>query len=83
MEISKIKKWGNSQGIIIPKYLLNSLQWQQDEKIILRIEDKKLLIEQAPKSQHKNIKEIFKDFNSENYTPQEMNWGKPAGDEIW
>ena len=83
MEITAIKKWGNSQGIIIPKYLLNSLKWQTDEKITLRIEDKKILIEQAPENQYKNIKELFKGFNLKNYKPHEIDWGKPAGDELW
>mgnify|MGYP002856294066 CR=1 FL=1 len=83
METTAIKKWGNSQGIIIPKSLLNSLKWHTDEKITLRVEDKKILIEQAPENQHKNIKKLFKGFNIANYTPQETDWGKPTGDELW
>ena len=83
MEVVTLQKWGNSQGIRIPKYLLNSLQWQQGERVILSIEGNKLLIEQAPISRYKNIKELFQSFNSENYTPCEINWGKPAGDELW
>ena len=83
MEISTLQKWGNSHGIRIPKYLLNSLQWQQGEKITMSVEGKKLLIEQAPINRHKNIKELFKDFNPKNYTSHEIDWGKPAGDEVW
>lgn len=83
METSAIKKWGHSQGMIIPKTALYALQWQQDDKVILRVEDKKLIIEQAPKIQRKNIKELFQDFNIANYTPGEIDWGKPAGDEVW
>jgi antitoxin MazE len=83
METTAIKKWGNSQGIIIPKSLLNSLKWQTDEKITLRVEDKKILIEQAPENQPKNIKELFKGFNIANYMPQEIDWGKPTGGELW
>ena len=78
-----IKKWGTSQGIIIPKSFLNSLNWQPNEKITLRIEDKKIIIEQAPENRHKNIKELFKGFNQKNYTSQEIDWGKPSGDEVW
>lgn len=83
MEITTIQKWGNSQGIRIPKHLLNSLRWQQGEKITMSVEGKKLLIEQAPVSKHKNIKELFKSFSSENYTPCEIDWGEPAGKELW
>lgn len=83
MEISTLQKWGNSHGIRIPKYLLNSLQWQQGEKITMSIEGNRLLIEQAPINRHKNIKELFKDFNPQNYTSHEIDWGKPSGDEVW
>lgn len=83
MKITAIKKWGNSQGIIIPQSFLNSLNWQTDEKITLRIENKKILIEQAPENQPKNIKELFKGFNPQNYKPREIDWGKPSGDELW
>lgn len=82
-ETTAIKKWGNSQGIIIPKSLLHSSKWQQDEKITLRIEDKKILIEQVPENKPKNIKELFKGFNPKNYTPREIDWGNPSGDEVW
>ena len=83
MEIATIQKWGNSQGIRIPKYLLNSLQWKQGEKITVTIEDKKLIMEQVPISRHKNIKELFQDFHSENYNPSEIDWGKNVGEELW
>lgn len=83
MEITTIQKWGNSQGIRIPKRLLDSLQWHKGEKIILSAKNNQLLIEQAPANQHKNIKELFKDFNSENYSPCEVDWGRPVGEELW
>ena len=83
MEVATIQKWGNSQGIRIPKHLLDSLQWQQGEKIILNTKNKKLIIEQAPTNSYKNIKELFKGFNPENYTPCEIDWGTPVGKEVW
>lgn len=83
MEIATIQKWGNSQGIRIPKPVLAALQWQQGEKITMSVEGKKLLIEQAPISRHKSIKELFKGFSAENYTPREIDWGKPVGEEVW
>lgn len=83
METTTIQKWGNSHGIRIPQNLLNSLKWQKGEKITMSIEGNRLLIEQAPISRHKNIKELFKGFNIANYMPQEIDWGKPTGGELW
>ena len=83
MEVATIQKWGNSQGVRIPKRLLDSLEWHQGEKIILSAKNKKLVIEQAPANRRKNIKELFEGFNSENYIPSEIDWGKSVGDEVW
>lgn len=82
MRSATIQKWGNSQGIRIPKHVLDSLQWGQGEKIIMRTQNNCLVIEQAPKSQHKNIQKLFENFSGE-YTPCEIDWGKPEGREAW
>ncbi|MDO5330935.1 MAG: AbrB/MazE/SpoVT family DNA-binding domain-containing protein [Bacillota bacterium] len=77
---TKIQKWGNSQAIRIPKHILESLKWNDDEDIVLTIKDGKVVIERAYK--RKNIKELFADFEGE-YTPVEMDWGEPVGEEVW
>ena len=78
-----IQKWGNSQGVRIPKVILDSVNWGENEKIVMIVDNGKLVIEKA-KEEHKrkNIKELFKDYK-EDYTPVEIDWGKPEGDEIW
>ncbi|MCD8049498.1 MAG: AbrB/MazE/SpoVT family DNA-binding domain-containing protein [Clostridia bacterium] len=75
-----IQKWGNSQGIRIPKALLEALHWSESEQIILTADNDKIIIEKAEPG--KNIKELFADFDGE-YTPVEINWGEPVGEEIW
>ena len=76
-----IQKWGNSQGIRIPKMLLDSVNWSDDEQIIIEVEDGKLIMEKA-KGKRKNIKELFENYN-EDYKPTEVDWGKLEGAEIW
>ena len=78
-----IQKWGNSQGVRIPKVILDSVNWSENEKIVIIVDNGKLVIEKA-KEEHKrkNIKELFKDYK-EDYTRVEIDWGKPEGDEIW
>lgn len=77
---SIIQKWGNSQGIRIPKFLLEALQWNENEEIVITAENDKLIIEKAHTK--KNIMELFEEYEEE-YEPEEIDWGKPAGDEIW
>ena len=54
-----IQKWGNSQGIRIPKHMLDSLAWSPDETVDISIEDGKIIIERFCRTERKNIKELF------------------------
>lgn len=75
-----IQKWGNSRGIRIPKFLLDAVQWSEDEQLVLSVDSNRIIIEKAePK---KNIMDLFADFDGE-YTPVEIDWGQTTGDEIW
>lgn len=77
---TSIQKWGNSQGIRIPKSILDSVQWNENEKVVLNTVEDKIVIERA--ETRKNIKDLFSDFHG-TYTPTEISWGEPVGDEIW
>ena len=77
-----IQKWGNSQGVRIPKILLDSINWSENEEVSINIEEDKLVIEKAKTQNRKNINELFKDYKGE-YKPEEIDWGEPEGEEIW
>lgn len=78
--ITTIQKWGNSQGIRIPKSILETVDWKENEAINLFADDDRIVIEKANK--RKSIEELFENFNGE-YEPTEFDWGKPVGNEIW
>lgn len=77
-----IQKWGNSQGVRIPKAILDTVNWAEDEQIVILVQDNKLVIEKAKEKKRKNIKELFANYNEE-YEPIEIDWGEPKGEEIW
>ncbi len=80
--VTTIQKWGNSQGIRLPKHLLQAIKWRENEKISIQTKDGKIIIEQAQTTQRKNIKELFAGFQG-TYESPEIDWGKPVGKEIW
>ena len=80
--ITNIQKWGNSQGIRIPKILLESVQWTENEQIVIIVDNGKLIIKKAKEHKRKNIKELFKNYK-ESYEPEQIDWGEPQGKEIW
>ena len=77
-----IQRWGNSQGIRIPKYMLDDLLWSDNETVDITIENGKIVIERTSPSQKKNIVELFEGFNGK-YDAEEFDWGEPSGREVW
>ncbi len=78
-----IRKWGNSQGVRIPKHLLDAVKLTANDEVVIRAENDTLIIEKAaPTQPRKTIKELFADYNGE-YTPEEIDWGEKAGKEAW
>lgn len=75
-----IQKWGNSQGVRIPKKILDTVKWTEGEQIIIIVDNGKLIMEKA-KDKRKNIKELFADYQG-NYEPIDVDWGNSEGNEI-
>jgi antitoxin MazE len=83
-----IVKWGNSQGIRIPKVFLKNLQITENDIVEIKLEDEKIIIEKSNTKKHKTTKERLidfygVDFGKKHIHQEEVNWGKPAGKEIW
>ena len=62
--------------------ILDALNWSDNEDIVILTEGDKLIIKKAHPHTRKNIKELFADYK-DNYTPIDVDWGKPEGKEIW
>ena len=82
MLLIKISKWGNGQGIRIPKNDLELLEWKKDDELEMIIEKGNLKIQKVEKEKRKTIKELFANYYG-SYEKQEIDWGEPQGKEIW
>ncbi|MGI6585137.1 MAG: AbrB/MazE/SpoVT family DNA-binding domain-containing protein [Gracilibacteraceae bacterium] len=83
MYSAKVQKWGNSQGVRIPKYILEKAKLNEGDAVEISVEDDKIVIFR-PKRQPKQytISELFENYKAE-YKPEEPDWGKPVGKEEW
>lgn len=77
---TNIQKWGNSQGVRIPKIILELLEWKDNEELSISTECDKIIIQKAKSPL--TLSDVFKDYN-EDYKPETINWGKPVGGEVW
>ena len=76
-----IQKWGNSQGVRIPKTVLNDLNLSEGQKLDIVIKDKTIVLKTAAKKR-KTIQELFANYEGD-YKQEEIDWGVPVGKEIW
>ena len=76
-----ISKWGNSQGIRIPKKYLEQLGLKVGEKVDIKIEDGKIVIIPI-KNKRKPKIDINQLFKEDYEDKKEFEWGQ-VGKEIW
>ena len=78
-----VQKWGNSQGIRIPKSVLNEINVESGESVELIVDNGMILIRKAEnKRKHKTIEELFSGYTG-GYKCSEIDWGENEGNEVW
>jgi antitoxin MazE len=81
--LSKVQKWGNSQGIRIPKNLLENSHIKIGEEVNISAQEGKIIVEPTHKIQGKyDIKDLISKMPKD-YKVEEESWGSPSGQEIW
>ncbi|MDE7478261.1 MAG: AbrB/MazE/SpoVT family DNA-binding domain-containing protein [Lachnospiraceae bacterium] len=86
---TSIRKWGNSQGIRLPKEILSQLNLQENDTVGINICDGKITVEKVNKPKYLNLTERLEAFYKrpidEIYveSTQEVDVGDPKGNEIW
>jgi len=79
----KLNKWGNSQGIRIPKQLLSLASFVEGEEVEIVAEYDKIIIQHSKKPMKKyDIRELFAEYQV-NGRQKEEEWGPPCGKEEW
>lgn len=77
-----IQKWGNSQGIRIPKAFLEALGMSENDVVELDRVDDNIVIRKVKKRTELTLDDIFKDYNDEDMA-EKFDWGVPVGKEVW
>ncbi len=81
--LSKVQKWGNSQGIRIPKNLLENSHIKIGEEVTISANNGKIIVEPTHKIRGKyDIKALISKI-PDDYKVEEENWGTPSGREVW
>lgn len=79
MEQVAIKAWGNSQGIRIPKDVLERLQLKVSDTLQMEIEGDALIFRKS--FSHKSFEERLAEYDGR-ITVNDFDWGEPMGKEL-
>ena len=82
--MTTIQKWGNSQGVRLPKTILDVLFLQENDPVEIVAENNSIIIKKATRKRRakKSLKERFNNYKG-NYQCKELDTGKPVGKEVW
>ena len=81
--LSKVQKWGNSQGLRFTKTLLQEAQINVGDEVNVSVQEGRIIIEPVTKVRGKyDLKELVSKMPQE-YHVEELDWGEPIGKEVW
>ena len=78
---TKIKKWGNSLGIRIPKTFAEEAGIEEDSEVDLSVQDGELVIRPKRRPSY-SLKALLKRVTKKNLH-SEVDTGDPVGNEAW
>ncbi len=81
--VTKIQKWGNSQGVRFPKAILNQAHIDVGDEVNIKIRQGTIVIKPVTNIRGKySLKELTFRI-PKNYKPKEVAWGSGVGKEAW
>ena len=81
--ITKVQKWGNSQGLRISKELLSNADIDVGDAVDIAVRDGVLVVTPVNRVRGtQNLVQLVKGIVKD-YKPEELDWGQPVGREVW
>lgn len=77
---SRVRKWGNSLGIRIPRSIAADIGLAENSVVDLKIQAGRLIV--RPKAKAYELDELLALVTPENIH-SETDWGRPVGKEVW
>ena len=81
--VTRIQKWGNSQGLRLAKHILEDAQISVGDDVEVSAQDGVIIISPARRIRGTKSLEKLVSLIPEDYQAEEMDWGEPIGKEVW
>jgi antitoxin MazE len=81
--VTKIQKWGNSQGLRLAKHVLEEAHISVGDDVDVSTRDGVIVISPVKRIRGKcDLRELVSRIPGK-YRAGEIDWGKPVGREVW
>jgi antitoxin MazE len=81
--VTRVQKWGNSQGLRLSKQLLDDAQIAVGDEVEVAVQDGVIVVVPVRhRTGRRNLRELVKRIPKDHKT-EELDWGHPAGREVW
>jgi antitoxin MazE len=80
--VTRVQKWGNSQGLRFSKELLNEAQIGVGDEVSVSVRGGKIIVEAVTKVRGKyKLEDLISEMPKSQ--TKELDWGPRAGKEVW
>jgi antitoxin MazE len=79
---SRIQRWGNSQGVRFPKHLLEEAGLKVGDDVEIRVSDQEIVVKPMRRRRRHRIGDLVR-LMPRDYEPEEVDWGRAEGREVW
>ena len=81
--LTKVQKWGNSQGLRVTKALLDEAGIHVGDEVHVTVRRGRIIVEPVSRIRGRyDLRDLVSKMPGE-YQPEEFDWGPPAGKELW
>jgi antitoxin MazE len=81
--VTKVQKWGNSQGVRLPKEILAEAKLTVGDVVQVSVQNDKIIVEPLTKVRGKHDITNLVAKIPKSYRPEEVDWGGAIGKEAW
>jgi len=81
--LTKVEKWGNSQGLRFTKTVLDEAQINVGDRVSISARKGRIIVQPVTKARAKHTLKQLVSRMPKGYQTEEMDWGPPVGKEVW
>ncbi len=81
--VTKVQKWGNSQGLRFTKTLLDEARINVGDEVKVSVRKGRIIVEPVTKVRGRHDLKVLVSKMPKRHQTEEQDWGPPVGKEVW